>query len=267
MPPVKTARYFFRYRALVTALFFGGLAASLSAQSNHPVAVTNAETIAPAVSAPQFRTLGSNTLAIGQVTVHKRERKLTFPAKVNMDRDLIEYAVVTEAGSTHESLLATSASPRDIHMAALLLGVKPSPGLGDEGKAIEVDRNAAVDVQVIWKADGQECRHKLSQLVTISLTPSNRVAATLTNIAWLYTGSRVDDGKFVAETYGNIISLIRDPMALLNNPGDTRDNDEVHLPNARLVPKVGTPVTVELRFGPPPDAKPEASLRRPAAPH
>jgi hypothetical protein len=233
----------------VTVLLAAGLVTSLPAQNNHPVAVTNAEPIAPPVSAPQFRTLGSNTLAIGQVTIYKRERKLTFPAKVNMDRDLIEYAVVTDAGSTHESLFATPASPRDIHMAALLLGVQPAPDRGEAGRAIEVDPKAAVAVQVTWKTDGKECRHNLSQLVAISSAASNQVPATLTNLTWLYTGSRVEAGRFVAETYGNIISLIRDPMALLNNPGDTRDNDEIHLPNARLVPQEGTPVTVELHFG------------------
>ena len=51
------------------------------------------------------------------------------------------------------------------------------------------------------------------------------------------------------------MALIRDPAALVNNPGADRDNDLIHLPNTRLVPGQGTPVRVVLRLperAPPP---------------
>jgi hypothetical protein len=42
--------------------------------------------------------------------------------------------------------------------------------------------------------------------------------------------------------------LIRDPAALVNNPGADRDNDKIHFPNQSLLPAEGLPVRVILRL-------------------
>ena len=47
---------------------------------------------------------------------------------------------------------------------------------------------------------------------------------------------------------GSIISLIRDPVALINNPLPDRDNDDIHVPNKPLLPPVGRPVEVIIQF-------------------
>jgi hypothetical protein len=61
---------------------------------------------------------------------------------------------------------------------------------------------------------------------------------------WLYNGSVFDRGGFAAQREGSYIALIRDPSALVNNPGADRDNDRIHFPNAELLPPEGSPVRV-----------------------
>jgi hypothetical protein len=65
---------------------------------------------------------------------------------------------------------------------------------------------------------------------------------------WSYTGSFVHEGRFVAQEEGSIISLIRDPVALINNPGVDRDDDDIHYPDPKAVPPRGTEVRVHWEF-------------------
>ena len=83
--------------------------ASGAEQTNDPAAALEQKPAPASPPSPQFRVLDANTLAVGLVKVHKRERMLTLPATVNMDHFAIEYALVTTSGKTHESLLATEA--------------------------------------------------------------------------------------------------------------------------------------------------------------
>jgi hypothetical protein len=69
---------------------------------------------------------------------------------------------------------------------------------------------------------------------------------------WLYNGSTFDAFGFAAQREGSIISVIRDEAALVNNPASDRDNDKVHLPQAKLLPPEGWPVRVVMRLRAPP---------------
>jgi len=72
---------------------------------------------------------------------------------------------------------------------------------------------------------------------------------------WLYNGSEFDRWGFAAQREGSLVALIRDPAALVNNPGPDRDNDQIHFPNAAVLPAKGTLVRVILRL-PEPAAPP-----------
>jgi hypothetical protein len=234
-----------KFSHLLFALFAAGLPPVLAQPTNGPAAATAQPQPAPA---PQFRVIDANTLAVGLVTVHKQERTFTLPAKVNMNERVIEYALVTDAGKTHESLFATDAKPRDIHLAALLLGVVPAAELGQTNAFVAIPAGSGLRVEVQWSAEGKECRHPLEQLISLGDPTQGKTIGTLTNSQWLYTGSRMDNGRFAADADGSIISLIRDSIALLNNPGPSRGNDDIHFPAKSLLPTVGSPVTVTFRL-------------------
>ena len=65
---------------------------------------------------------------------------------------------------------------------------------------------------------------------------------------WFYNGSFFGPNAFQAEIEGSIISLIRDPASLVNNPRTDLDNDKIHYPNERLLPPDGTAVELVLKF-------------------
>jgi hypothetical protein len=65
---------------------------------------------------------------------------------------------------------------------------------------------------------------------------------------WLYNGSEFNPWGFAVLQEHSLIALIRDSTALVNNPGADRDNDQIHVPNAALLPAVGTPVEVVIRL-------------------
>ena len=202
---------------------------------------------APAGATPMVHDLGSGRFSVGDVTFDKGRRTLTIPASVNMREGAVEYVLVGDSGKVHEAVFRTSAEARDIHVAALLLGVKPVADLGPENAAAKVSRSGAVVAWVEWDRNGPPAKVFLNETVNLSDPESGEVAGTLPSGAWLYNGSRVEaDGAFAASRDASIISIIRDGAALVNNPGASRDNDEIHTPNADKLPKKGHPVRIVL---------------------
>ena len=61
---------------------------------------------------------------------------------------------------------------------------------------------------------------------------------------WVYGGSDIHDGKFIAETTGDVIAIYLAMSALVNYPGEDRSDDTVWIPFTNRVPPEGTKVTV-----------------------
>ena len=61
-----------------------------------------------------------------------------------------------------------------------------------------------------------------------------------------FTGSRVWQGKFVAQTEGSLIALITDPDAVFNNPRPQRDADDTWVVRKQVVPPLDTVVEVSI---------------------
>ena len=68
----------------------------------------------------------------------------------------------------------------------------------------------------------------------------------MTNEPWIYGGSFVVEGDFVAESSGDIIAIFLSNAAMINFSGEDNQDDEVWSPHATRVPEIGTPVTVIL---------------------
>ena len=206
---------------------------------------------------------GTNTFVVGKVTVDKASRTVRIPAVVNMREQVIEYALVTQSGKTHESLFATEASPTDVHVAALLVGLAPGNVLDQTNTIWVIPELSAVTIAAAWQIEGRTHRHALSELIGLAEAEPGVITRVLDPGPWFYNGSRIlEGGEFVAQQGGSIVSLIFDPDALVNNPHPDRDNDDIHFPNTPLLPPVGTPVTVEFRPARTPAGMPSGS--RPA---
>lgn len=195
---------------------------------------------------------GSNTFAIGQVIFDKKTRQIKFPARINMRSEVVEYALVSDLGKKHESILATDVKPVQLHLACLLLGINATNLTGEFNRPCPVPASNAVQVEVSWDRDGTKKRELLASLIVIKESPTPQVPQPsekpLASGNWFYNGSFFGPSAFQAEAEGSFISLIRDPAALINNPRADLDSDKIHYPNTTVLPPVGTPVEVFLQL-------------------
>lgn len=230
---------------LVWLVVFPGIPGmSMVSVASEAPATTNAAVGIGAESRLKVRQTGSNTFEIGRVKLDKALRTVSIPAKVRIRNEAVEYALVTEQGKTYESLLTTDARPADIHVAFLLLGVSPAPVDGAPKEPAAVPDGSAVKIEVSWVTSGQTQRVQLASWVRLTSGRPDLAAPVMQVPKWLYNGSLLNAQGFGAQREGSIISLIRDPVALINNPGADRDNDEIHFPNATLLPADPVPVEV-----------------------
>ena len=192
---------------------------------------------------PGMRPLGGGLFQAGLVRLDSNARTVTFPAMVNLRSETVEYAVVHRLGKTHESILSTEARPRDVHVAMLLLGVKPMMTniFGADGKATPVGEK--VFTQVSWTNNGARVECAIEDLVL-----NRETKKALSRGEWIYNGSNFSEGSFTAERDGSIVSIHIDPDALINNPRPGRENDDLYVPNAEKLPPLGSNVEVSIRL-------------------
>ena len=189
--------------------------------------------------------LDANRLKLGLVTLDQAARTIRFPATVNMTKGPVEYVLVAAKGKVHESVFVTKTSIRDIHLAMLLLGVQPAAAVPGPDQTLKIPAGAAVNATVEWETNGPLASHPLAAMIALAEgDPDHPGLRTLRDGAWLYQGSCFDAYGFRALREGSVISLIGDDSALVNNPGSDRDNDDLHVPNATLLPRPGMPVSI-----------------------
>jgi len=204
-----------------------------------------------------IREIGPGLFEMGDVLIDKSRRTVSFPARLNLNQGPMEYLLVTSSGKTHESVLKTDTEPFRIHLAMILLdaGIATNfagtngPEVHSGGFVSHPSRErlpgAPVSVEFQWTDNGKEVRKRAQDLLYKSDEKS-----VMTNEDWVYTGSRIAEGLFLAEIDGSIISLVTDAEALINNEGRGHDNDNIWLPNTNSLPPTNLPVTVTIKLNP-----------------
>ncbi len=181
--------------------------------------------------------------SLGKVTVDARRRQVSFPAQVNQRDGVVEYAIVTSRGKTHESVFRTDAQPQNIHVAMLLLGAKPAHTNffpADLSLPLPGER---VLIHVAWQESGR----RVSRPLEVFILTTNNMRSMAAG-PWAYNGSYIVDGTFVAQRDGSIVSIQIDPNALVNNPRRGRENDELHHVNPQALPPEDAPVKILMRL-------------------
>lgn len=204
----------------------------------------------PVAKTPSVVKLDNGLMKIGEVTFDPKTRQVRVPCTVNMVEGLLEYAVVHENGKIHESLLITKASALDINVAMKLLRYVASEELyaiekergvltGNFPKVDEEIRKAArINVFVEWEAEGKTKKLPLADWVMHAKTTKPMPAEP-----WVYGGSLMYEGKFLAETNGDIASIFVSRGSLFLFPGKDNQNDDVWLAFTKRIPPQGTSVT------------------------
>ena len=201
----------------------------------------------------EVKEIGAGVFKVGDVTIDKRSRTVSFPAAVNLTKGAMEYLLVTTWGKVHESILRTETEPFRIHIGMLLLGAKGA-GTNEEEliqlaapyvsnpSSIQIPGDK-ISVEIRWRTHDKVTTRGAEELVYNSLRKSS-----LRRGKWVYNGSFMEETTFVAQREGSAISLITDPEALINNSGPGHDNDSVWLANTKRLPPSDVPLEVVIRL-------------------
>jgi hypothetical protein len=199
----------------------------------------------PVRETPVIEKVSPGIFRIGDVLINKKERSVSFPAEVNMDRGLLEYLLVRVGGKTHESLLRTKVEPYLLQVAFLLLGYEgtnnPLAGQGDPRKPT----GDAVEI-IVTRADSTGKPAPVDYTGWMCKIIDNK-RVNIPGLQWVYTGSVVHDGRFIAQMEGSIIALYHDPAALVDNTSQGGESDRIWFVSEGATPPVGTPVTVTIK--------------------
>jgi hypothetical protein len=176
---------------------------------------------------------------IGEIRINKEKKEISFPVVVNMDTDshILEYLLVENSGKLHESLLRTDVSPYALQVSLLLLGLEgslnPFAEQGDPRKP-EGDR---VSIHVTWQAGSQTKTAMVEEWLALG-------KKKVKDVPWVFTGSVISNGMFLAQMEKSIIALYHDPIAILDHQLEEGASDEVWFVNVDNIPPAGTKVSL-----------------------
>jgi hypothetical protein len=193
--------------------------------------------------APMIQKIKPGLYSLGQIQIDRKERSITFPVVVNMSKGLLEYLLVRNGGKTHESLFRTSIDPGQIQIAMLLLGAEGSDQpLARQGDP-DTPRGNPVEITASYLKDGQMVPIKPESWIA---RKSDDKLVDTAPLDWMFTGSKIANGKFMAQLEGSIVAIYHDPVALFDNASQGGENNRVWFVNEAAVPPANTPVTLTI---------------------
>ena len=204
---------------------------------------------------------GDNTYEMGGIQFNSATREIRIPTKVNMTEGVIEYALVTENGKTHESLLNTKVRPFDVNVAMLLCHYEPHAGdiiqlLRDPTPELKtmaakkMEKPGANHVLLTVEWSDKDGKHTAPIGKWIHNERENK---TLDLPFWIYNGSDMGDGIFMADGDGSFISVHFDLVGIIGSNAKWLGDDNNWQLETKAIPPVGSPVT--LIISPAPSAK------------
>ncbi len=208
-----------------------------------------AEVPAPEVS---VKKVGETRYRLGEIEFDAKTREIRFPVVVNMrEGGPVEYLLVHENGKVHESILTTAVSPLHLQIVMKLLRYQGghgdvfnrllTPELIEKEGGKEGDRGE--EVTFTFEAEGGK------SLPVYEMIIDGEKADAMAPGGWIYTGSAVQEGTFMAEAEGSIIAIYLDHLALFNMTRDGADIDERWGARHTVIPEIGTKGVLTIRAG------------------
>lgn len=238
------------YLLLILAVLF---ALACDRQQADPI-----ETALPALERiePEIRNtiekIAAGVYQVGKITVDGNRREIRFGGQVNMAHGLIEVAISTPYGKTHEALLTSEIRPRDLHLACLLLGLQegsnPAWYIPPEPEYRSPDMaeppGSPVDIFVSWETENGGIEQRLESLLI-----DVRTEEPWPQSPWVFIGSYVDEqGRYMADGIGSIVTNYHDHSAVIDVALEKGRLDDYTFAYPEKMPPAGTPV--HLRVAP-----------------
>jgi len=186
--------------------------------------------------------IDENTYTLDQIEIDLAKQEITFPAEVNMDRGLIETIIVGPKGKLHETIFKTQVMPSYIQTSLLLLGLECGQNM-EPGDFRIKPKGDSIAVYAMW-TDSLGVLHKERAENLVWNTPKNR---QMLETPWVFLGSKIINGQFVADIEQNIMRTYHDPFAILHNPLTTNLDDTFYEVNQNTVPPPGTNVNIVVK--------------------
>lgn len=227
------------------------LPASIRAETTTPTLGTLHTDTEATSGTPRVKEVAPGIYQVGGVVLDAHSRQIRFPARVNMNRGLIEVVICTESGKKHESVLSTAIRPMDLHTALLLLGLRPGRNPAWPPPPIDASGGPAygmtapgdrLDVSISWKEKGKRREARADQLLM-----DIRTSQTLPRTDWVFTGSILDNaGKYLADGIGSLVTNYHDGSSVIDCPLSLGAVDDFTYANEGIIPDVGTIVEVRM---------------------
>ena len=187
----------------------------------------------------------------GLVIDHENQ-SVDIQAKVVLrDSDWLELLLCTPGTKEHESILTTTARPSHIHLALIMLGLKPGNPMtgkkvGNELKITEA-KGPLVAVDLIYEHQGIKYQVPANQWVYNRTTQ-----APLKDHYWLFSGSSFlkiqDQSIYRADVNGSVITLVHfgDDLLARQTQLTSRNDNAAWQAQTQKIPPINTPITVRL---------------------
>jgi len=178
---------------------------------------------------------------IGNIIVDLNKFEITIQGKVNMQKGLIEYLACAPGGKLHESTLVLDVDPIHLHVALILLGLEPRGDFkfqGDPGSP----KGDPVEIWVQWQESESIKQVRAEQLIC-----KTQKEEPMEFTYWIFTGSAIYNNIYLASIDKSLIATYHDPAAIINNPLPEGADDTVYYVNPRIIPNVGTPITMIIK--------------------
>lgn len=196
---------------------------------------------------PEIKKVGEGIYEFGSVIINRNSNSISIHAVTNQVNGLIEYGVVHENGKIHESLFRTTVRPQIFHTSLLLLKAKPVETFfenlwSDEPKEINYSKNC-FEIFVSWELNGTKYESEIEKL---SLNQNRN--GPIAKKSFIFTGSRMVEGTFLAETSGSILAVYADDNAIINNSDYDSSNDDIWIANKEEMPPLELPVMIRFHL-------------------
>ena len=169
----------------------------------------------------EIERLESGKVKLGNIKIAPGKKRITFPAQINQVRGPIECLIVTEEGRVHESVLRTKIRPLHLQLALYLLGLDNGTRLpAEEHKGTQGD---LVNLDILWQTEEGEPRSLPIERWVLDTRTEKRMEC----IGWVFVGSPVVEGTFLADRQGNVALVWSVGATVLDIPDPESDNDMV----------------------------------------
>jgi hypothetical protein len=195
-----------------------------------------------------LKKIDKNTYQLKDITIKTDEKTISFPCTINMASGLIEVALCTSMGKTHESLLLTGISPIEFQTALMLLGLDPVNELPEDSTLADPLSNFLTietpgDSVIIFVE--AEFAGKIKRVRIEDLIKDESGDGTLKPSTWLFRGAVTHrSGHVIIDPETTMIATYHDPLALMELNSESKFNDELYYVNDALKLTVGQDVLI-----------------------